>query len=300
MTNVEVLVATHNGRVFLADQIDSLIWQETKPWRITVRDAGSSDDTLDIVHRYDLRVRPHIVRAAPAGYARAHLDLLRVSSDRADAYAFCGQDDIWHENKLSRAVQALARVEPGVPALYCARARLIGPDAAPLGFTGTGDAKIRPARILFHPVAVGATFVLNRAARDQALAFAGVDLPFWDWWLMLALVATGARVIFDRQPTVDYRVHVGKWLAEGWGLSQPGDGRGLRLADVRRVVDLHLAALAVLGQPLTGQAEALVALAARWARDWQARRRLAMFPGLDGGSALATLRLRAALLSGRI
>lgn len=84
MAAVDILLATYNGARFLPEQLQSLIDQHFRDWRLIVRDDGSADDTLAI-------------------------------SD-APYFAFCDQDDVWKPDKLSRMVACLRQHEATVGA----------------------------------------------------------------------------------------------------------------------------------------------------------------------------------------
>ena len=46
---IDILLATFNSERFLADQLDSILAQEDRDWRLLIRDGGSSDGTVPIL-----------------------------------------------------------------------------------------------------------------------------------------------------------------------------------------------------------------------------------------------------------
>ena len=46
MAKVDILLATYNGEEFIAEQLDSILAQSFKDFRILIRDDGSSDNSL--------------------------------------------------------------------------------------------------------------------------------------------------------------------------------------------------------------------------------------------------------------
>ena len=49
---IDILLATYNGEQFLAQQLDSLLAQTIRNFRILVRDDGSTDSTKKILKEY--------------------------------------------------------------------------------------------------------------------------------------------------------------------------------------------------------------------------------------------------------
>lgn len=71
--NVDVLLATYNGAPFLETQLDSLLAQTHRNWRLIVRDDNSTDKTAEIIVSYRARnagVRSIVHRSWGAGGTR--------------------------------------------------------------------------------------------------------------------------------------------------------------------------------------------------------------------------------------
>jgi hypothetical protein len=128
-------------------------------------------------------------------------------SIQADFYAYADQDDVWEADKLGRALQWLESVPANVPALYCARTRLVDSNNQDIGFTPLfGNPCF--ANALVQSIAGGNTMVFNNAAR-ALLRQAGteLDVVFHDWWTYMAVTGCGGQVFFDPVPTLRYRQH---------------------------------------------------------------------------------------------
>ena len=48
---VDILMATYNGEAFVEEQVQSIINQTYREWRLLVHDDGSTDKTMEILHR---------------------------------------------------------------------------------------------------------------------------------------------------------------------------------------------------------------------------------------------------------
>lgn len=99
---ISIAMATYNGEKFIRQQLESIAQQTFLPVEIVVTDDGSTDKTLEIVEDFS-RSAPFPVRAfrneTRLGYADNFLKAASLCV--GDVIAFCDQDDIWLENKLS-------------------------------------------------------------------------------------------------------------------------------------------------------------------------------------------------------
>ena len=99
---IDILLATYNGDKYLENQLYSLLSQTYKDWRLLIHDDGSTDDTLQIIQKFqDLDPRIQLLDDGIkcGGPAQNFLHLLKQST--ADYTIFCDQDDIWFETKLA-------------------------------------------------------------------------------------------------------------------------------------------------------------------------------------------------------
>ena len=61
-----ILLSTYNGERFLREQLDSLFNQRYSDFTLYVRDDGSTDTTVDIIHEYQTRECHSIARSVAA------------------------------------------------------------------------------------------------------------------------------------------------------------------------------------------------------------------------------------------
>jgi glycosyltransferase involved in cell wall biosynthesis len=206
---VAILLSTYRGQHYLAEQLDSFSAQTHSDWEVWASDDGSADGTLEILDAYQKKWPDGklSVRAGPAqGFAANFLALTCDDRIRADYYAYSDQDDIWHPDKLERAVRWLERVAPGRPALYCSRTRLVDSDNRELGLSPMFGAP-GFANALVQNIAGGNTMVFNHAARVLLRAAAGIPIVYHDWWAYMAVTGCGGEVFCDPVPTLRYRQH---------------------------------------------------------------------------------------------
>lgn len=203
---VNVLLATYNGGRFLRDQLDSVSSQAHAPYRVTVRDDGSTDATLSILSEWAAG-RPKVsVSGGPRlGAARSFLTLLADADESCDYFAFCDQDDVWLPHKIGSAVTALGECCSAEPIMYFSRVEIVDVALRHLGYSRV-PRRVGFANALVENVAIGCTMVLNRRAREVICEKLPNKVAMHDWWCHLVVSGLG-KVIFDERPSVRYRQH---------------------------------------------------------------------------------------------
>jgi glycosyltransferase involved in cell wall biosynthesis len=102
---VSVAMATYDGEKYIREQLESLSRQTLLPCELIITDDGSTDRTLTVVDGF-AREAPFPVRIhrnrERLGYAGNFLKAASLCA--GDLIAFCDQDDIWMEQKLSTCV----------------------------------------------------------------------------------------------------------------------------------------------------------------------------------------------------
>jgi glycosyltransferase involved in cell wall biosynthesis len=204
---VEVLLSTYGGEAFVEEQCRSVLSQSWRNLRLVIRDDGSRDHTPRLLHRIAADHRVELRFGANLGPTRSFLALLQRVRPETGFAAFCDQDDVWFPDKVERAVASLARLPEGTPGLYCSCARLTDGALRPIGFTPCCPRPPSFGNALVENVAMGCTTVLNRAAIELLQSVrAARGIICHDWWCYLVVSAFGV-VLFDPQPSLDYRQH---------------------------------------------------------------------------------------------
>ncbi|KNY11459.1 hypothetical protein AKG08_07235 [Achromobacter piechaudii] len=235
--HVAILLCTYQGEKYLAAQLDSFAAQTFPSWKLWVSDDGSTDATLDKLKAFAERHTPGQVtlQAGPRkGFVKNFMSLICEPTLHADYYALSDQDDIWHPDKLERALKWLRDVPQGQPALYCTRTELIDEVGQPIGFSPLFTRPPAFANALMQNVAGGNTMVMNNAARDLLLeAGADIDVVAHDWWIYIVVSACGGRIHYDSEPSLRYRQHGGNLIGANAGLSA-------RLLRIKMLFEGHL------------------------------------------------------------
>jgi len=204
---VTVLLSTYNGSKYLQQQLDSLYVQTHPNIRILVRDDGSSDATLAILKNEQAKGRLELLEGhGNLGAALSFFELLKAAAATDTEYvAFCDQDDVWHPDKIARAVTKLSGVADDRPAMYCSRLELVDEKLEHTGYTALPK-KVGFGNALVDSVATGCTIVLNREAVRLLAGNLPGNVVIHDWWCYLVVSCFG-QVIFDETATLKYRQH---------------------------------------------------------------------------------------------
>jgi glycosyltransferase involved in cell wall biosynthesis len=218
---VAILLCTHNGERFIAEQLDSISRQTHTGWQVWVSDDHSTDLTREILSRYRAQWGPArlAINSGPGrGFCPNFMSLVCDAAIDARWFAFCDQDDHWHPDKLQRALAWLKTIPDNVPALYCGRTRLIN---AAGKIEGMSPLFIKPPSLhnaLVQSIAGANTMVFNRAARQLLIEAGPVDVQTHDWWLYIAVTACRGIVHYDPIPAIDYRQHGANLVGSSLGL----------------------------------------------------------------------------------
>ncbi|MCY9528593.1 Glycosyl transferase family 2 [Paenibacillus sp. cl6col] len=209
---IQVLLSTYNGEKYLAEQLNSLLEQTHPNLFITIRDDGSSDNTVAIIQEYVAEF-PEKIEAyyeENIGVIASFFNLLsRHTHSDSEYVCFCDQDDVWMAEKLERAIYLLNERAGQIPMMYVCPTQMVTETMAPLNiWPPTPQRGVSFLNALVENIAVGATTVLN----CLAVNILQQNLPntkrivMHDWWAYLVVSAYG-QVIYDDKPYIYYRQH---------------------------------------------------------------------------------------------
>lgn len=213
---IDILLAAYNGEKFLAEQLDSILSQTEKGWRIIICDDCSSDGTFEIAQKYAERF-PEKIKAVrndtPSGSAKANF-IKMMSLSEGDYIMFSDQDDLWLKDKIKVTLDRMTEAEkkhPNEPVavhteLMIADSRLEVIHRSFTKYQGL-DANMRSLnRLLAQNNVTGCTMMINRPLADLVKNISPDDMLMHDWWTAIAAAAFG-RIEFVDIPTIKYRQH---------------------------------------------------------------------------------------------
>ncbi len=207
MDKIIVLMSTYNGEKYLRQQIESILNQKDCMIELFVRDDGSSDTTINILDEYRELNQLSWYSGEKLGAAKSFYDLLLRASG-CEYYAFADQDDIWDEDKLYNAINALKKYE-SEPAIYYSNARITDEHGNDVGInTYKVKQNVNFEGFVCSGGALGCTMVLNRKLRQIAINGGMPDkIIMHDDYLTSLNLSLEGRVIYDHAPHMSYRQH---------------------------------------------------------------------------------------------
>ena len=213
--SVSIAMATYNGELYLAEQLDSILCQSRLPDELVVHDDASSDATVSVIRDFASRA-PFPVRLkinpGQLGSTRNFEETIRECN--GEIIFLCDQDDIWHPNKIALIEECFIR-DAKAGAVF-SDARVFHQNASPdeyklwdkIRFTSREREQMVSneayAVLLRHPVVTGATMAFRSSFRDLLLPIP--DIWLHDAWISL-LIGTTSHLIIIPEQLIAYRQH---------------------------------------------------------------------------------------------
>ena len=205
LPEVEVLLATFNGEIYLPEFLESLCNQQGVKIHLRVSDDGSIDRTIEIIHEYKSKFESCEIYSGPHKGPSANFFSL-IEKATYDFIALADQDDIWLPGHLLSSINRLAKNHE-VPSMTFSTVIEFGQELMservwPTRFPGED---IRT--ILTENLARGCTIVLNSKAIELIKFHPPENAIMHDWWILLLIHSSG-NVTWSTLPEVRYRIHV--------------------------------------------------------------------------------------------
>ncbi|WP_022760411.1 glycosyltransferase [Butyrivibrio sp. AD3002] len=216
---INVLMCTYNGEKYIRQQLDSIMAQTYRDFRLYIRDDGSTDSTMLIVDEYVKRF-PEKVKvvsgASHLGYPDCFWDVLQ-KCESADYYAFSDQDDVWDEHKLEYAAEKMG--DEARPVLYIHDYDNCDGELGLISRHCLGDvAVLDEMSILFYTYASGFCMVINNALRDLLLRQNLVGKAMYHDELCIWTAFFHGKILYDDRNLTKYRRHEATYTEYGNGV----------------------------------------------------------------------------------
>lgn len=204
MVNVSVIVPAYNQGAYLAEAIRSVRDQTFTEWELVIVNDGSTDDTSQVLSRFDdsrmrVVVQPHkgVSAARNAG----------IHNTSAPLVAFLDADDAFMPDAIA-ALRAHLMAAPDVG--VAVGARRVHASGGKAGATSN-----RPLRLGFPELLLENDIPLDGAMirREWLQRVGGFDESLdtnEDWDLWLRLLIAGCRLARLEKIVVSYRIHAGQ------------------------------------------------------------------------------------------
>ncbi len=103
---VSVLINNYNYGRFVEEAIESVLKQTYRNFEIVIVDDGSSDESKQIIQKYQRRYPDIITAVYKENGGQASAFNRGVMESHGEILAFLDSDDYWYENKLEKIVKA--------------------------------------------------------------------------------------------------------------------------------------------------------------------------------------------------
>jgi len=216
-----IFLAAYNGENYIVEQLQTILNQTQKPYKILINIDQSSDKTESIVKEF-ARTNPEIQilnsnkRFGSAAANFIHL-LKNTDLTEAEYIALADQDDLWMEDKLEKAIQKLQQGYDG----YSSNVEAFWKD---------GRKKIilknQPQKNfdhLFESAGPGCTFVMTKKlALSLQEFFKRGHLNqlnnYHDWLIYAYARSNGFKWHVDSYPGIEYRQHAANVFGANVGI----------------------------------------------------------------------------------
>lgn len=214
MNEVAILLSTYNGKLYLEEQLDSIINQTFKNWNLYIRDDGSSDGTQEIIKKY-VKIDSRIIYLEKEskenlGVKKSFFSLLE--SVDSHYYFFCDQDDFWMENKVQDTLDFLKEHEEnGIPTCVHTDLRIVDKELNEIYSSMIESQQLEVndslTNLLVQNSVTGCTLALNNELKKKLPKNVNIDkIIMHDWWIALVGSVFGKVVLLEKQ-TILYRQH---------------------------------------------------------------------------------------------
>ena len=218
--SLAILMATYNGEEFIREQINSILNQTYKNWKLIIHDDGSTDNTVDIIKEYTKKYPNKIIliedniKCNGAKENFSHLIKSVHKNFNFDYILFSDQDDIWLPNKIEVSLSKIQEMEnkfgKNIPLLVHTDLKVVDEYLNIMSNSFWRFQRLNPKKNSFNYIMVqnnvtGCTTMINKALFKKFKSIPA-NAIMHDWWIALIASAFG-KIIPIYEPTVLYRQH---------------------------------------------------------------------------------------------
>lgn len=211
-------MATKNGANYLNEQLESLNSQK-EGFDLYINDDSSSDDTIKIIKEFQFKssVNLFLGEIKHNSYPQNFFKTLINIKERYDYYFFCDQDDIWHNDKISKYIEILKKT-PDKPTLVCSRTTIIDSDGFEIDKSPNFKNCSSFAHSLVQNIAGGNTMGFNYESVLICKKVKDFDqIVSHDWTLYQLVQSFNGYTHYLETPYTKYRRHEGNIIGPNNG-----------------------------------------------------------------------------------
>ena len=209
---IAILLSTYNGGRYLKEQLDSIFSQSYKNFEIIARDDGSSDETINILKSYNIKILD-TDKNLGAKLSFSALLNYSVKNTDADYFMFCDQDDIWKNDKIEKTIgimKELEKTNSNLPLLVHTDLEVVDENLNLLAKSFWKYEKRDPSlnsinRLIMQSTVTGCTMMINRKLAELSLPISENSIMH-DWWISIVASSFG-KIVYLEESTISYRQH---------------------------------------------------------------------------------------------
>lgn len=217
---IAIGMAVYNGCDYIEQQVKSIIEQTYSNWILFIRDDGSSDNSLEICKKIQVRYPQKIKiikdSTSTKSAGKNFFKILHFINDNFkgnfDYFMLSDQDDYWHANKIEKTLQKMLKTEqesPKIPILVHTDLAVVNAKLEQIGSSFMKYRALNPKftslnRLLIQNNVTGCTMMWNNLLMGKILENNTVTMH--DWWIALIASCFG-KIEYVNEATIDYRQH---------------------------------------------------------------------------------------------
>ena len=214
MEKINILMATYNGRRYVAKQVESILNQTYKDFRLIISDDGSTDSTVKILQEYEQKdSRVEIYSQQKNQGVVSNFEFL-IGKVRSELFMFSDQDDIWEPDKIEKTLEKMENdnLDLVYTDLQVVDSRL--KQIAPSYWALKGlDYRIRKYNnfesLYLNNFITGCTMLVKSKWINEFMPLPKTSkYVLHDYWISLVISQKGKIGYLD-EPTIKYRQHTG-------------------------------------------------------------------------------------------
>lgn len=235
MPNLVVLMPVHNGEAYVRSSVVSTLRALPEDSQLLIADDGSTDRTADILSEFDAEPRVILVRNEQSKGIAVTLNELLVRSD-SEFVARMDADDLCLPRRFQRQLALTDRAD-----VVFTRIERIDGDGNRLSaeMPGNVSTNAAPLHLLLANFVTHPTALIRRGSLPDG-GYRRLAAEDYDLWLRMA--SSGARILRDWRPGLQYRVHDAQVST-----SEAFDHRRFNEAEFLALLDSYRALAARLG-----------------------------------------------------
>ena len=212
MKTVDILLATYNGEQFITEQIESILNQTYKNFRLLISDDCSTDNTRQIISEYVKKDKRIIVYTQKENIGVVQNFEFLMKKVENEYFMFSDQDDIWKPEKIEKTLNKIE--ETGAMLVY-SDLEVVDSD---LNITYESYWKLKGIyqkikkynsfeSLYLNNFVTGCTVIARKELIEKALPLPKTSkYVLHDYWISL-IASQNGKIEFIEEALIKYRQH---------------------------------------------------------------------------------------------